>query len=390
MGDDRELAASGSRRPGRVAGGLVLLVAAAAVFAFPRAHGQGKGDAAGGRTVPVVATAARKGSMPIYLTGLGQATAFNTVTVRSRVDGELVEVAYEEGQKVEQGQLLAVIDTRPYEVQLAIAQAQRDRDQALLTNARIDLKRYKDAKEAVPEQQVATQQALIDQYVATIENDDAQIKSANLNLTYCRITSPITGRIGLRLVDRGNIVHASDTGGIAVVTQVQPIAVVFSLAEDVLPKVTSLPNRGAGLIVLAYDRELKKSIATGKLLTIDNQIDPSTGTVRFKASFPNDGDELFPNQFVNARLLISTRTDSVIVPTAAVQRGTQSTIVYVVKADSTVETKKVLVGPSEGDDSLIEQGLSPGEVVVIDGLDKLQSGTKVNVKRADEKEKSGA
>jgi multidrug efflux system membrane fusion protein len=331
----------------------------------------------------VVAAAARTTDMPVYLTGLGAVTALNTVTVRTRVDGELVKVAFKEGELVHEGDVLAQVDPRPYEVQLLQAQGQMQRDQASLTNAKVDLQRYEEAKEAVTGQQIATAAAAVDQFEGAVKSDEAQIENAKLNLTYSRITAPITGRIGLRLVDQGNMVHANDLGGLAVITQVQPIAVIFYLPEDNIAQVIRQPNAGSGLVVEAYDRDLKNSLATGSLLTIDNQIDPATGTVRLKAIFGNEDGALFPNQFVNARLLIDVRRGAVVVPTAAVQRSPSATYVYVVKADDTVELRNVKIGPSEGDGTLIEQHLEAGEVVVTDGVDKLQDGTKVSVRRSD-------
>lgn len=331
------------------------------------------------RAVPVVATAARQGDLGIYLTGLGTVTAFNTVTVRTRVDGQLVRVAFKEGQVVRQGDLLAEIDPRPFQVQLAQAEGQLARDLAQLKNAKLDLERYKNLLEqdSVSKQQVDTQIALVNQLEGAIKSDQAQIDNAKLQLTYSRITSPISGRIGLRLVDQGNMVRANDANGLAVITQLQPIAVLFSIPQDDLPRVLKKMRAGQQLVVEAYNRNLTQKLATGTLLTIDNQIDPNTGTVRCKAVFSNEDETLFPNQFVNARLLVDTKRGAVIVPAAAIQRSPQATFVYVVKDDGTVDVRNVEVGPSEGDDVSVDSGLSPGEVVVIEGVDRVQRGMKV-------------
>jgi multidrug efflux system membrane fusion protein len=345
-----------------------------------------KVDKGGGRAVPVVATAARKGDMPVYLDGLGSVTAFNTVTVRSRVDGEIVKIAFTEGQIVKKDDLLVEIDPRPFQVQLEQADATKARDVALLQNALIDQARYKilNAQEAIPKQQFDTQIATVQQYEATVKSDQANIDNAKLQLVYSKITSPLTGRIGLRLVDQGNIIHATDTNGLVVITQLQPIAVLFNIAEDSLPVVRK-KMQGGTLRIDAYDRDSKKKLAQGKLLTIDNQIDQSTGTVRFKGQFENLDDSLFPNQFVNARLLLDTRHNAVIIPTAAIQRSPQSAFVYVVKADDTAEVRNIVSSLTEGDEAAVDSGLAPGESVVIDGVDKLQQGTKVSVRMADPK-----
>ena len=336
-------------------------------------------------TVPVVTTKVRQGNMAIYLTGLGSVTAFNAVTARPRVDGQVIKVAFQEGQIIRQGDLLAEIDPRPFQVQLAQAEGQLAKDTAQLQNAKVDLERYKVllAQDSVAKQQLDTQIALVNQYEGVIKSDQAQIDNAKLQLTYSRITAPITGRIGLRLVDPGNVVRANDpNNGLALITQLQPISVVFNIPEDDLPQVLKKMRAGQQLTVEAYDRNLKNKLATGTLLTIDNQIDPNTGTIKCKAVFPNEDNSLFPNQFVNARLLVDTKKDASIVPAAAVQRSPQGTFVYVVKDDSTVEMRNVVVGPNEGDEAAIEKGLAPDEVVVIEGVDKLQRGMKVAARMA--------
>lgn len=341
------------------------------------------GDTTARRPVPVVATAARRGNMSVYLTALGSVTAFNTVTVRTRVDGQLVRVVFQEGQTVRQGDLLAEIDPRPFQVQLAQAEGQMAKDQAQLKNAKQDLERYRVllAQDSISQQQLDTQIALVNQYEGLIKSNQAQIDNAKLLLSYTRITAPISGRIGLRLVDQGNMVRASDPHGLAVITQLQPITVIFNIPEDDLPQVLKRMQAGKQLVVEAYDRHLKKKLATGTLLTIDNQIDASTGTIKCKAVFPNEDSSLFPNQFVNARLLVDTHTDATIVPVAAVQRNTQGTFVYAV-SDDTVDIRRVVLGPTDGDEVVIASGLAPGEVVILEGVDRLQRGMKVAARMA--------
>jgi multidrug efflux system membrane fusion protein len=295
-----------------------------------------------------------------------------------------VKIAFQEGHIVHQGDLLAEIDPRPFQVQLAQAEGQLAKDEAQLQNAKVDLDRYQIlmAQDSIPKQQLDTQVALVHQDEGVIKSDQAQIDNAKLQLVYSRITAPITGRIGLRLVDLGNMVHATDQNGLAVITQLQPIAVIFNIPEDDLPQVLTKMRSGQQLIVDTYDRNLQNKLATGTLLTVDNQIDPNTGTLKCKAVFANEDNALFPNQFVNARLLVDTKRDAVLVPTAAVQRSPQGTFVYVVKGDSTVEMRNVVVGPTEGDAAAVDSGLTPGEVVVIEGVDKLQQGMKVAARLA--------
>lgn len=372
---------------------IVLAVAGGATYLFPRVtqlapqekskKGGGRGGE-GGRPVPVVASLARRGDMPVYLNGLGAVAALNTVTVRTRVDGQVVKIYYTEGQFVKEGDPLAEIDPRPFQVQLEQAEGQKARDEALLANAKTDLNRYTVlfTQDAIPKQQLDTQTATVNQIQATLKTDQAAIDNAKLQLTYAHITSPLTGRIGLRLVDQGNMVHASDQQGLAVITQLQPIAVIFSISEDSLPPVAKKLAAGQRLEVVAMDRDNKTRLATGTLLTIDNQIDQSTATVKLKGIFDNKDYSLFPNQFVNPRLLLETRHGVTIVPTAAIQRSPQSTFVYVVKPDSSVEIREITSGVAEGDQTEITSGVRPGEKIVIDGIDKLQQGTRVNVQMA--------
>jgi multidrug efflux system membrane fusion protein len=362
----------------------VAVGALALVFGFLwlRRSSSKEGQAPAPRAVSVAAEAARTGDISVYLDGIGTVTPLATVTVRARVDGELVAVHFTEGQLVEEGQLLAEIDPRPFEVAVAQAEGQLARDQAQLNNARVDLTRFADLIKSgvIPRQQIDTQRALVQQFEAAIEVDQAQIDSAKLNLTYSRITAPGKGRIGLRLVDKGNMVHATDTNGLAVITQLQPITVVFTLPEDHLPALQDKRRTGVPLAVEAYDREGTRRIADGTLLTIDNTIDPATGTVRLKAQFPNDDESLFPNQFVNARLELDVRKGATLVPETAVLRGTQGTFVYVVKADHTVETRPVTVGVTEGSEASIDQGVTPGEIVVTDGTEGLRPGSAVTIR----------
>ncbi len=359
----------------------------AADAAAPAATGKGRagGFSAANMVVSVVVATAQRGDLPVYFNGLGTVTAFNTVTVRSRVDGQLVSVAFKEGQFVHEGDLLAQIDPRPFQVQLEQAMGQLAKDQALRKDAEVNFERYKLLfKEGViPQQQLDTQAALVGQFDGAIASDQSQIDNAKLQLTYSRITAPISGRIGLRLVDAGNIVHASDANGLLVITQLQPISVIFSLPQDQLPDVNAKLRSGVQLVVDAYDRDDTAKIASGKLQTIDNQIDPTTGTYKLKSTFANADNALFPNQFVNVHLLVDIKHNLTIVPASAIQRGPQGSYVYAVakdaaSKDATAKIYPVTIAQTTGNTVGLSAGLNSGDVVVIDGQDKLQDGTKVN------------
>jgi len=304
------------------------------------------------------------------------------VTVRSRVEGELLKIHFTEGQVVKAGDVLAEIDPRPFQVQLMQAEGQMARDQALLANARIDLERYRTLfeQDSIAKQQVDTQAALVRQYEGAVRTDQSQIDNARLQLTYSRVTAPISGRLGLRQVDQGNVVRAGDPNGLVVITQLQPIAAVFTIPQDQIFNVIKRINQPQKLPVEAWDRENRNRVASGTLITVDNQIDPATGTVKLKAEFPNDDGALFPNQFVNVRMLVDVRRDATVVPSAALQRGAQGVaFVYVVKDDGTVSMRQVKPGPSEGAQTAIESGIAPGERVVVDGLDRLREGARVEL-----------
>jgi membrane fusion protein, multidrug efflux system len=344
------------------------------------APGRGGADP-NAKALPVVAAQARQGSIDVYLSALGTVTPRNMVTVRSRVDGQLMQVAFREGQLVKTGDLLAEIDPRPFEVQLTQAQGQLAKDQALLKNAQLDLERYRTllSQDSISKQQVDTQESLVRQYEGTVKADQGQVDNAKLQLVYSRITAPISGVVGLRQVDPGNIIHASDTNGLVVITQLQPITVIFPIPEDNLPQVAARLRSSTPVTVDAWDRAQKTKLATGKLLTLDNQIDTTTGTIKLRAEFANDDGALFPNQFVNVRLASETRTGATLVPSAAVLRGSPGTFVYLVKDDKSVTVAPVKLGPVQGETTAIESGIAPGDMVVVDGTDKLREGAKVEL-----------
>jgi multidrug efflux system membrane fusion protein len=364
---------------------LIVVVAAVAYRFWPRASAQapaatavsgGARHGAGG-VPPVVAVKATRGTIGVYIVDPGAVAPVYTVTVMSQISGYLQQVLYKEGDMVRQGQPLAQIDPRPYQVQLETAQAALARDEATLNNAQVDLKRYQQLvpERAVPEQTLATQQATVKSDEGTVQTDQAAIDAAKLNLVYCHITAPITGRVGLRLIDPGNYVQTSSA--LVVITQLQPITAVFPIAEDSLPAVIQKWRAGQRLTVEALDRNMKK-LATGYLSTIDNQIDPTTGTVKLRATFENRDGALFPNEFVNARLLVEEKRGVTLLPTAAIQRNNQQTYVWFVKPDSTVTVRQVQLGTTEGNETQITSGLNPGDTVVMTGVDRLQEGTKVN------------
>ena len=336
------------------------------------------------REQSIEAVTAKRGDLKIYLNELGTVTPLKTVIVHTRVDGELVDVYFKEGQTVKAGDLLAEIDPSSYQVQLAEAEGQMARDRASLVNAQAQLARYKElfAQNIIARQDLDTQLSLAGQYAGVVKNDQALIDGAKLNVAYCHITSPIDGRVGLRLVDPGNIVHTIDTQGLLVITQLQPIAVIFSIPEDDLPRVTKAMNAVSQLPVDAYDRGFKNQLATGTLLTLDNAIDQTTGAVKLKASFPNQDYALFPNQSVNTKLHVDTMHDTVLIPAAGVQRSSEGIFVYVVKPDRTVAMRSVVVGATQGDTAAINWGVNPGELVVVDGADKLRRGSNVSVQLA--------
>jgi membrane fusion protein, multidrug efflux system len=362
---------------------LVLLVAGGTFWWLREPAGKAQGKAApAARPVPVTVAPARLGDVPVTLVGIGTVTPLRNITVRSRVDGELLEVRFREGQMVKEGDLLARIDPRPFQAQYDQYQGQHARDAALLANAKLDLNRYKGLvqKDVLAAQTLDTQASLVQQYEGAVRADQAQMDAAKLQIEYSRITAPISGRVGLRQVDPGNIVRSSDQTGLCVITQIAPISVVFTLPEDNLPQVRERLATGGKLPVAAYDRTRSRKLATGTLVTTDNQIDTATGTVRLRASFDNTDDSLFPNQFVNAVLTLEERKGVTLVPAVAVQRGPKGASVFVVKDDKTVEARPVTVSLAVDTDQVVESGLAPGERVVVEGADRLRNGATVSVR----------
>ena len=335
--------------------------------------------------VPVTAAVASTGSIDVSFTGLGTVTPLATITVKTRIDGELMDVLYREGETIRQGAPLVQIDPRPFEVQLEQAEAQLAKDQAALQNSRADLQRYETliAKKAVAEQVLVTQRSTVQQNEAAIKLDQAAIASARLNLTYCRPTAPVSGRVGLRLVDRGNFVSAAAGTPLAVITQMQPISVIFTLPEAQAQTVIDRRRAGTGLRVDAMNRDMTRALATGTLTTLDNQLDPTTGTLKMRATFANGDEQLLPNEFVNARLLLETKRHVTLVPNAAVQRNGTSTFVYAVKPDRTVTIRPVTLGTTDAQHSEVMSGLKPGALVVTQGVDRLTEGALVDVQQPD-------
>ena len=362
---------------------LVLLLICSSFFGCSGYSKQQNAHAAGPHAVSVAIAKVQKQDVPVYLVGLGSVTAFYTANIKSRVDGQIMRVNFQEGQVVKEGDLLIVIDPRPYQVQLEQMQAQLFKDQASLRDAKLNLDRYTTLipSGSIAQQQVDTQKSLVDQLDGQVRTDQAQIDNAKLQIVYCNITAPFTGRVGLRQVDPGNIVHATDTNPMLILTQLQPIAVIFTLPEDQLPSVAQ-HMKNATLQVDAYSRDNQTKLATGKLMTIDNQIDPTTGTAKLKAVFDNRDNQLWPNQFVNADLLLETRRNSTVVPTAAILRGPQGAFVYTVNSDKTVEARTVDIALTQGNTTVIKSGLTAGDTVVTDGQDKLQTGSSIEPRDA--------
>jgi multidrug efflux system membrane fusion protein len=357
-------------------GVLALLVVIVRAFETPKAKRPAP------PAIPVVLAPARVGTLDVYLDAIGTVTPVYTDTIVSRVAGMITEVHFKEGQIVKKNDLLAIIDPRPYVAVLEQAQGQLGRDQATLKNARIDLVRYQNSFKvhAIPEQQLATQQATVDADEATVKLDQGNLAAAQVNVDYTRITAPIAGRVGLRNIDPGNVVTANGTAGLCVITQIQPITVIFTIAEDEIDEVTAEMASGRSLQVLALDRSKTHQLDTGSLLTVDNQVNTTTGTVRGRAIFPNAKNMLFPNQFVNTRLLVKTLSDATLVPQAAIQRNNEQAFVYVVQPDGTVKSTNIKIVATEGETSAVT-GLSPGAQLVTDGFDKLQNGSKVEQRK---------
>jgi multidrug efflux system membrane fusion protein len=385
-----------SRRRAFVLPGSLLVLAITAVgfyFQQSSAAPDGKFGTADGRRgredydapAAVAIETARKSDFSVYLNGLGTVTALRTVTLRPRVDGELVRVAFSEGQMVKEGELLAEIDPRPFQIQLQQVEGQLLRDEALLKNAEIDHDRYQTllAQDSISAQQTVTQQAQVKQYQGTVEMDKAQVNNAKLQLGYARLTSPISGRVGLRQIDQGNIVHANDTNGLVVITQLQPISVVFTLPEDKVQPVVQRWRTNEPVAVVAYDRAGKTKLAEGKLLAIDNQIDPTTGTLKLKAQFDNTESTLFANQFVNVKMHLETLPDATLVSSAAIQHDTQGPFVYVIDKDKKAQLRRITLGPTDADKVVVLSNLAANETVVVEGTDRLHEGSQVDIAQKD-------
>lgn len=348
---------------------------------FAQGDDHNKHDKSAGGTVPVSIATAIQGNIDVTRQGLGTVTPLANIVVRTQISGQLVKIGFQEGQIVQKGDFLAEIDPRPYEISLQQARGALAHDQSLLKDAQLNLSRYEKLwqQDSIAKQQLDTQKSLVDQYQGNITSDQAQIDTAKLNLTYCHITAPISGRVGLRQVDQGNYVQVGDTNGLVTLTQLQPITALFTLPEDDLPAIMKRLNEGAELTVTAYDRNQSTKLAEGKLVSVDNQIDPATGTIKLRAQFDNNDNILFPNQFVNITLLVDTLHDTILVPSAAIQRGAPGIFVYVIK-DNKASLRVVKIGPTQNDQVAVTDGLNADEQVVVDGADKLRDGTQVTVK----------
>ena len=370
----------GSRLSSLIWAGVVILILVGIAW-FVHSRTPQDRRATRSTSVSVVTAPVQQGDLPVTLNALGTVAPLATVTVKTQISGRLMSIGFQEGQIVKAGDFLALIDPRPYEIALEQAQGQLVRDTALLHDAQIDLARYRTlmAQDSIPQQQLDTQEYLVRQYEGTVRSDEAMVKNARLNVEYCHIVSPVSGRVGLRQVDQGNYVQPSDPSGVVVITQLQPISVIFTLPEDNVPTVMKRLATGASLPVTAYDRALTTKLAVGTLLTVDNQIDTTTGTVKLRAQFDNRDNGLFPNQFVTALLLVDTLKGATLVPTAAVQRGAPGTFVYVVNSERLVGLRPVKLGPTDGDRVAVLSGAKPGEQVVVDGADKLRDGAKVTL-----------
>jgi multidrug efflux system membrane fusion protein len=380
---------------------IVLVIVAGAGYAyFSHSAKGGANDASGakkkaggpdgGRPTPVVTAVAKTDDINVYLNGLGAVTPLATVTVKSRIDGEIMNIYFKEGQMVKKGDVLALIDPRPYEAALLQAEGQLMHDKALLADAKLDLNRYQTLlnQDSIASQQVDTQVALVQQYEGTVKVDQGTLDTAKLNLVYSKVTAPVTGRVGLRQVDVGNVIHASDTTGFVIITQLQPMSVLFSLPEDNIPDLMNKIKAGNKIAVEAYDRAFNNKISSGSLETIDNQIDPTTGMVKLRATYANSDLKLFPSQFVNAQVLLETKHSVVVIPSAGVQHGRSGTFAFVVNKDDTVTQRDIVVGTVQGTKTEVVSGLALGETVVVDGADKLRDGAKVDISSNTDSSKS--
>jgi len=371
-----------SRSRSRIVVGLIVLLLAFGIYEIVRGlRSPSAGRFPQGELQTVGAATVALGNIRVIVNALGTVTPIATVTVQTQIDGQLMEVPFTEGQMVKKGDTLAQIDDRPYQLLKAQYEGQLARDQGVLAQAQLDLARYEKlaGQNSIARQQYEDQRFIVDQNIGTVKLDQAQVDQEKLNIFYCHIVSPVTGRVGLRLVDPGNYIQVSNSTGIAVVTQLQPITVIFSIPEDDLPEIMPQLSAGATLVVTAYDRANVRELATGRVAAVDNQIDTTTGTVKVRAQFDNTDNALFPNEFVNARLLVKTLQDVVTVPTSAILRGAPGAYVYVVNPDSTVSVRQITTGAVDGNLTAVISGLSAGERVVVDGTDRLRNGLRVSV-----------